>query len=374
MLQRSFKLTDLTLSENNEYGYFEGYASVFNIEDLVGDIIQKGAFTKTLSEWNASGRKIPLLYQHDPRQPIGVIKEIREDDIGLYVEGEINLLTEKGKEAYALLKQGALNGLSIGFEAVKTNYKNGKRVITEVKLWEISLVTFPANTQAKVISVKKVVPYQDLPLADMDTLWDAGEARKRIAKWASSDGSGDKEKIDWGKYRKAFLWYNEDAPDNFGSYKMPIADVIDGRLKAVPRAIFAAAAVLMGARGGVDIPAEDKELVKRHLEKYYAKMGRIPPWQEEEKAWEFDLYTLAGISEWIFEHKEGKILSRANATLIAETVRNLIKLLDSAGYKEMVQELLADLVPEPVQTTQEKEVSEPAEVDITQLIERIKKL
>ena len=109
-----------------------------------------------------------------------------------------------------------------------------------------------------------------MPLADKDREWDAGEARKRLADWAEED-------ID--KYRKGFLWYDEENADNLTAYKLPIADVIDGRLYAVPRAIIAAAAAIQGARGGVDIPASDVPGVKNHIEKYYKKMDMTPPWK-----------------------------------------------------------------------------------------------
>jgi len=123
----------------------------------------------------------------------------------------------------------------------------------------------------------------DLPLADRNRAWDADAAVGRVRRWASSDGSGDKEKINWSRYRQAFFWYDENDPENFGSYKLPFADVIDGRLMAVPRGIFAAAAAIQGARGGVNIPAEDMDAVKRRIAAYYKKMDEKPPWSEKSK-------------------------------------------------------------------------------------------
>lgn len=128
-----------------------------------------------------------------------------------------------------------------------------------------------------------VVPFQDLPLADPDRGWDADAAEARVRKWASKDGSGDLDKIDWEKYRKAFLWYDSEKPENVTSYKLPIADVIDGRLYAVPRAIFAAAAALQGARGGVDVPRDEIPRLRNHIARYYEKMGRTPPWEASEE-------------------------------------------------------------------------------------------
>ncbi|MEU6711561.1 hypothetical protein ABZ897_08770 [Nonomuraea sp. NPDC046802] len=118
-----------------------------------------------------------------------------------------------------------------------------------------------------------VTKFHDLPLAKRDREWDAAEADKRVRK---QTGAEDKPNA---KYRKSFIWYNEDDADEFGAYKLPIADVVNGELKAVPRAVFAAAAVMEGARGGIDLPKEDIEPVKEHLARYYAKIGEAPPWE-----------------------------------------------------------------------------------------------
>lgn len=116
-----------------------------------------------------------------------------------------------------------------------------------------------------------VTRFQDLPLADRDREWDVDEADKRVRKWA---GAEDKPNA---KYRDAHVWYGD--ADEFGGFKLPIADVIGGELKAVPRAIMAAGAVMQGARGGVKLPKEDIDRVKSHLAKYYAKMGETAPWE-----------------------------------------------------------------------------------------------
>jgi len=120
-----------------------------------------------------------------------------------------------------------------------------------------------------------VVEYQDLPLAGRDRRWDADAAEKRVREWAGAEDKPNE------RYRRAFVWYDETAPDRFGSYKLPIADVIRGTLKAVPRAVIAAAAVVDGARGGVKIPPRDVEGVKHHLALYYKKMGEEPPWERK---------------------------------------------------------------------------------------------
>ena len=125
-------------------------------------------------------------------------------------------------------------------------------------------------------AVEKVVDFQDLPV-DEDKEWDGNEAQKNIAKYASSDGSGDKDKIDWTKYRKGFCYYNGDKEENKTSYKFPIADVVDGSLKAIWNGIIAAMGAVNGARSNPDIPDDDRKGIYNHLVKYYEKLDEEPP-------------------------------------------------------------------------------------------------
>jgi hypothetical protein len=118
-----------------------------------------------------------------------------------------------------------------------------------------------------------VVSFQDLPLADRKRRWNGDAANKRVRKWAGADEKPN------ARYRKAFVWFDGDAKDNFTAYKLQIADVIDGELKAVPRGVFIAAAVMQGSRGGADLPKKDIPRVKAHLGRYYRKLGEDPPWE-----------------------------------------------------------------------------------------------
>ena len=120
-----------------------------------------------------------------------------------------------------------------------------------------------------------VTKFQDLPLADRDREWDGVAAERRVREWAGAQDGPN------AKYRDAHVWYDGDKSDNFTAYKLLIADVIDGRLRAVPRAVMAAGNVMQGSRGGVDLPAGDIERVKNHLAKYYAKMGETAPWKRD---------------------------------------------------------------------------------------------
>ena len=120
-----------------------------------------------------------------------------------------------------------------------------------------------------------VTVFQDFPLADRDREWDGDAADKRVRKWADAEDEPD------AKYRDAHVWYDKHHKDNFGAYKLLIADVVDGKLTAVPRGVMAAAAVMQGSRGGVDLPKDDIARVKSHLAKYYAKMGETAPWDRD---------------------------------------------------------------------------------------------
>jgi hypothetical protein len=120
--------------------------------------------------------------------------------------------------------------------------------------------------------IMTVTSFQDLPLADQDREWDGAAAEKRVRKWADAEDEPNE------KYRDAHVWYDNDKKDNFTAYKLLIADVVGGKLMAVPRGVMAAGGIMDGARGGVDLPKDDVDRVKSHLAKYYRKMGETAPW------------------------------------------------------------------------------------------------
>ncbi|TAE34232.1 MAG: HK97 family phage prohead protease [Alphaproteobacteria bacterium] len=141
------------LKELDTQGVFCGYASVFDVVDGQRDVVKRGAFHDSIQQGTQG---IKLLWQHAMHEPIGVIEELKEDVRGLYVRGRLLLEVERAREAYALLKSGAVTGLSIGY--TPTRYRidpdSGIRMISAIDLREISLVTFPANEQARVTVVK----------------------------------------------------------------------------------------------------------------------------------------------------------------------------------------------------------------------------
>jgi hypothetical protein len=122
-----------------------------------------------------------------------------------------------------------------------------------------------------------VTAFRDLPMADRDREWDGAEAERRVRKWANATDEPNE------KYRDAHVWYDAEKKQNFTAYKLLIADVVDGRLVAVPRGVMAAGAVMQGSRGGVDVPEGDIDRIKSHLAKYYQKMDDAPPWDDDQK-------------------------------------------------------------------------------------------
>lgn len=139
-------------------GEFEGYASLFGVMDLGRDVVMPGAFRESLERRGNLGVK--LLWQHDPHQPVGIWRSIEEDSRGLYVRGALDLEQAKSREILSLMRQGALDGLSIGYrtEIERKDPETGLRRLERIDLWEISLVTFPLLPQARVQRVKSAAP------------------------------------------------------------------------------------------------------------------------------------------------------------------------------------------------------------------------
>lgn len=311
--------------EFTETGHFSGYANTWDV-DMGGDRFLPGAFKRTIK---ANKGKVPILKGHDSQLEIGMSLQLSEDEVGLRVNDAVLYIDDKNpknemqaaRDEYVRLKRrlefGRPLGLSVGVTVPdgKAEWVDERKGwdIKESALWEFSTATFQMNLASMATSVKSILQlptivnrvaadctgplcpsnkmavmssikalqellekaattFSDLPLADENMAWDAGKARARVATW--SDG-------DMKKYAKAFFWYDSEAPENLTSYKLPFADVLDGSLRAVPRGVMAAAAVIQGSRGGADIPEADVPRIKAHIAKYYDKMGKPAPWQED---------------------------------------------------------------------------------------------
>ena len=304
VIAADFKL----LRDGPAESFVEGYANVFGNLDHSGDIVRPGAFRKTIQERVSKGL-VPFLDSHqwDAAHTIGTVTEAHEDQKGLCFRARMSN-APSAREVRQKMLEGHIRRLSIGFVPVRESYERADeaadqnssaspgrrktivRHLHEVKLFEISAVPIAANEAATITTVKAAVPYQDLPLADRAREWNSEVARARIAAWAG--GAEDLAKINWARYRRAFLWYQRENADQIGAYKLPIADVVGGDLFAVPRAIFAAAGAIEGARASGDHPridlGGDEEAVKANLERYYEKMARqfqdesiLVPWKRK---------------------------------------------------------------------------------------------
>jgi len=200
---------ELKFADGAAPGAFDGYASLFGIVDSHGDVMAPGAFKNTLAEMRAQGRTIPMYMQHghllggDPR-PVGVWSNVAEDDKGLKVSGKIvGLGTEEGKYNYALVREGAIGGLSVGYKTIKARYgktaSEPKRTLQEIKLFEISLVDSPSLASARVDSIKSARDIKTTREFE-DFLRDVGgysnSAAKAIASHGFKSGSESRDEND----------------------------------------------------------------------------------------------------------------------------------------------------------------------------------
>tara|TARA_R100000664_G_C2753190_1_gene140574 strand:+ start:1346 stop:1987 length:642 start_codon:yes stop_codon:yes gene_type:complete len=170
--------------ETEEDGSFEGYASIFGNKDLGNDVIKQGAFTNSIK--SKKPKSIKLLYQHKTDEPIGVVDSLEEDNKGLKIKGRLAMGTQRGKEVYEFMKMGALDSMSIGYKLSPDGYKyddkRKKRVINEVDLMEVSMVTFPMNPRAKITKVK----FEEMNVRELENyLCDVGMSNS-VAKRSAS--------------------------------------------------------------------------------------------------------------------------------------------------------------------------------------------
>ena len=142
-----------------------GYASLFGAPDHGGDVVQAGAYGASLARLARAASGVKMLWQHDPTRPIGVWDEVREDGRGLWVKGRLLLEVQAAREAHVLLQAGAIDGLSIGYRTLRSEAKGGRRLLHEIELWEVSLVTFPMLPEARVRA--EDAPFSSGPEADL---------------------------------------------------------------------------------------------------------------------------------------------------------------------------------------------------------------
>lgn len=223
--QFCFKADSVTETSVNgvRVGKISGYASTYGNIDRVGDVVEYGAFRKTIEDFRASGRPIRMYYQHDDKEIIGAFMpySLREDEKGLYVEGELNLEVQRAREIYALAKQGVISDLSIGYSIDDFELRDGVRYLKDLTLWEISMVNEPANPKAKITQVKSITELKDEIKTKRDleeVLRDAGFSRssaKFITSLVDSKKLNEDENVEvenTAELREEVVTESEQAP------------------------------------------------------------------------------------------------------------------------------------------------------------------
>lgn len=158
------KSFDFAMKAVEDDGFFCGYGSVFGNTDSYNDVVVKGAFARTLETWAEKKKLPPMLWNHNSNEPIGIYSKMVEDDHGLYVEGKLLIKdVKRAAEVHALLKAGAIGGMSIGYSVKDFEISDDTRYLKDLDLWELSLVTFPANESAAVSRVKSALADGNLP-------------------------------------------------------------------------------------------------------------------------------------------------------------------------------------------------------------------
>lgn len=278
-----------------EEGTFEGYAAIFNKPDAMGEIIESGAFTKTLKE----GMTRPMLWYHDARNPVG-LAELSVSEKGLKVMGALNLEVQRAVEIRALMKQKVIRGLSFGFKTLKDVWNGPKRILKEIKLYEISPCTFQAHPAALISSVKQWTeqkPYENEHSARIKSpnLFDADTFRRK------ADGT------------------------IYGKIKVPTtAAVIWGKLKE------AAKPSDMPIPQALRFPTDNWTVAqaKKWLKDNNVKYERFEPAAK----------SLEGSLEFLEEIKEGRVISTSNLKLINNAVVALVALLAASEPSKDTQD------------------------------------
>ena len=201
-LDRTFYIKTLT-----DEGCFTGYASVFDVIDKMHDVVIKGAFKETIKQWKKKAHRLPMLWQHDIKEPIGYYKTIEEDDKGLFVEGQFlkdeDALAQK---AYTHVKAGTVSGLSIGYIPDDCKYDGDKDVfiLKKIDLLEISLVTIPANDDARVDMIKTIGHHLPGPKYFEHLLTQHGLSKDQAIQFIKN-GYNNSNHLDKNDYRQSLI-------------------------------------------------------------------------------------------------------------------------------------------------------------------------
>ena len=284
-----------------------GYAAKFNSvsEDLGGfrEVLRPGAFDRAIRE----NQDVLARGEHSAamllgRRSSGTLR-LSVDEVGLAYEVDLPD-TQAARDIATLVERGDVRQSSFAFVVEDGGQRWGnqdgvplREILDVATLVDVAPVSDPAYRETTVSaraveearSLRAAVGAAGLPLFSRERAWDASAAEGRVRAWATT-GTGEDERVDWGKYKKAFFYQDTtgDEETALGDFKLGFADVDGGVLKAVPRGIFAVAAVLQGGRGGADISAADKSAIKRKVSAYYRAMASefedesiVAPWDAE---------------------------------------------------------------------------------------------
>lgn len=314
-----------SITEDDDYFYFEGYASTYLNVDRGMDAVMPGAFRETIAELMAGKRvgKLPALWQHNTDMPVGSYIDLQDDSHGLFVKGRLPKSdTFVSGRVIPQLKAESVTCMSIGYSTLDYVIEGGIRLLKKLKLWEVSLVTTPMNALAEITGFKSVVSFQDLPVAARDQEWDAEAAFVRVKSFLESDERG-------GAISRAFLWSDSEKSGDFEACKMQIADVIDGVLTAVPRAIFAAAATT-SAKGA--LPEDERDAVVANIERYYSKMDLESPFKKSSVR----LDDLSILTERDLEKlfKSGVSFTNSTSKRLASALKTFLRDEEKSGNRE----------------------------------------
>lgn len=272
-----------------EEGTFEGYAAIFGKPDALGEVIEKGAFDKTLKE----GKSRPLLWYHDLRNPIGLV-ELEVDDKGLKVKGELDLNVQLAREKHSLMKKKIIKGLSFGFKTIRDLWDGAERKLIEIKLFEISPVTFGAHPAALVTSVKQWDEEKPFPNEHSARIKSPGSFDPKTFR-RTKDGTiyGSKKvpataAVIWGKLKEAAKPSDNPIPqsirfptDNWTTAQakawLKDNDITYDRFEAASKSLEGAIEFLEEEKSGPDYPAVNLKFIDNAIKALEALLEADAP-------------------------------------------------------------------------------------------------
>ena len=365
---------------SEEQRIIEGYASTKDI-DRVKDVILPEAFRKTVREYLAGTHS--LLFNHNPNQVVGKVVGAKIDDIGLFVRAQVGKGYGMADDVWGMIRDDALKAFSIGYIPLKIEEDEKDPLINYIKeldLVEISLTPVPANKRAlfqlangKAIEIKmmeddltmdmdvqekQVAPYRKNQPLNTELSWSKRRCISDMKKYASkSDGS-----ISPDKYFLGFFYRDEKRKELQTAYKLGYCYVIDGKVTAIKRGIMAVAGVLQGARGGVNIPDDEKARVKSVVSKWYKRWDGTAPW-DREKAY-FTDEELIAILEDAYDDVYLELSADFETKLVEFQKQYDERLIELQKQYDEELALLKNQIDEVIKTyVKEQPISEPETVE-----------